>query len=302
MARSAEFKDRMARRVISETRAVRAYSVQRNERAVFWYGRVLSMGAFEVPRRVWGHRCEPRSLGACEAASRVYLFIMWSVRRAVVYWILGATRKLGLIKDVAVHIAKMVFASRSEGGWWIRDSPFEALPEEVLEKVFCRIQRLRDWGALARTCTRFSKLTSFSANGEELFESVCGRLKGSLGTRALLQERVKVVRKVKLFRSAGVQAEEVYIAVVSGTLIVARSDCTGMCYFDAGMDNEHFGVDSVTKSKEELRVEFVIVAGEEKQVFVAEFESDALRDETFLFYCMDHLVGLHHLPQLCEQE
>jgi hypothetical protein len=274
MSRSAEFNDRMARRAIGDLRAARAYKGQRDERALFWYGRVLSMGAFEVPDRIWNYRVEPRNIGACVATSRVYQFIMFSVRRAAVYWILAATRELGLVKDVAVHIAKMVFASRSKGGWWIRESPFEALPDLLLERIFCQINRLGDWGALARTCTRFAMVTSTKPSGQDLFERVLRRFGCQRGLVGLLKNSVAFVRKVKLFRSAKAQAEEVYITLAMGVLIVAREDITGMRWFDAGMANERFRLLRVERSKEDGTCLEFVLAGVIRRVFVADFGSE----------------------------
>jgi hypothetical protein len=274
LSRSAEFKDRMARRAIGDIRAVRAYRGQRNERALFWYGRVLSMEAFVVPDRVWNHLVDRRNLGSCVATSRVYQFIMFSVRRAAVYWILAATRELGLVKDVAVHIAKMVFASRSKGGWWVRDSPFEALPDLLLEKIFCQINRLGDWGALARTCTRFGMLTSMKSSGEDLFEKVLQRFGCHAGLRGLLRNSSAFVRKVKLYRSAEAQPEEVFVTLAMGVLIVARSDFTGMPMFDAGMANERFRLLRVERSKEDGTCLEFVLAGETRRVFVADFGAE----------------------------
>ena len=275
MARSAEFRDRTARRVIVESRVPRAYAGLK-ERELFQYGRVLAMDAFQVPHQIWGHHCKERDAKTCEAAAGTYRFIMHSVRRAVVYWILVATRELRLIKDVAVLIGKKVFESRSEGGWWVRESPFEQLPPQLLGSIFCRLRTVGDWNALARTCVRFDWMTSFRAEGERLFDILMESFGAGRGTRSRLIAPIAQMYKVKLFRSPKAQPEEVYIAARCGMLVVTSSDWTGKRFFDAGMANERIKIMSALKAQDGPRLRFGVVGRAEE--LVALFDSDASRD------------------------
>lgn len=144
LSRAADFGDKDSRALLIR-KSERAAELM-NPVLLYWCGRSFANAKncnWELP---------PFAVGI-EQSIKFYRSVSNAARSAALCFV-WAAKRLGLVKDVALVIAKSVFSRRGHelGVWTAQMSPITLLPQEVVEKLFSHLDSLSDMRSLARTC------------------------------------------------------------------------------------------------------------------------------------------------------